>query len=434
METNNMSNKKINEILQNNLIPKTLEQAKLRKYNFWDKQPVPRINDNISKENFIKKIKFDELNYNPIKLPDDFKWVTYNIDNDDDCNKISNFLEKYYLEDEVNFKLIYSKNFLKWYFKKPDKFDETDKSSNKQELLNEQNLLIGVEVARNSTLVGFISGIPIKYQLNKNILDVIDVNFLCVHPKLRNKKLSPVIISELIRRSKLLKYSQGFFSTERYIPKPFHTTNYYQRALNAEKLIKSKFLKITEKNISLKSIIKYYKLPNKPSTNKFVKMEKKHLNEAYDKLNIYFQKYNFYPVYSLEEFKCLFFDNDIVTCYVLEDENGVVLDFISYYKINYKILNNSYGNKNSNNKYKFIKSANLFYYTSTVETSYRLIKDILIIAKKEGLDIFNATDNMENKSILEELEFRKSKKSVHYNLYNWRARDLSCNQIGKTII
>lgn len=41
-------------------------------------------------------------------------------------------------------------------------------------------------------LVGFITAIPTALQCNGKRLQVAEVNFLCVHKKLRSKRLAPV--------------------------------------------------------------------------------------------------------------------------------------------------------------------------------------------------------------------------------------------------
>src|SRR4051812_12120199 len=54
--------------------------------------------------------------------------------------------------------------------------------------------LVGVRVKTNKKLVGFISAIPANMRVNTNVVPMVEINFLCVHKKLRSKRLAPVLI------------------------------------------------------------------------------------------------------------------------------------------------------------------------------------------------------------------------------------------------
>ena len=54
--------------------------------------------------------------------------------------------------------------------------------------------LVGVRVAASQKLVGFISGIPARIKANSEVVPMVEINFLCVHKKLRSKRLAPVLI------------------------------------------------------------------------------------------------------------------------------------------------------------------------------------------------------------------------------------------------
>jgi Myristoyl-CoA:protein N-myristoyltransferase, N-terminal domain len=43
-------------------------------------------------------------------------------------------------------------------------------------------------------LMGFISAIPARVRVNSSTIDMVEINFLCVHKKLRAKRLAPVLI------------------------------------------------------------------------------------------------------------------------------------------------------------------------------------------------------------------------------------------------
>lgn len=68
-----------------------------------------------------------------------------------------------------------------------------------------------------------------------------EINFLCVHKKLRGKRLAPVLISEVTRRINKTNIWQAIYTAGTLIPKPFSNTMYYYRNLNYKKLIECGF-------------------------------------------------------------------------------------------------------------------------------------------------------------------------------------------------
>jgi len=66
---------------------------------------------------------------------------------------------------------------------------------------------LGVRATKTKKLLGFISGTPTRASLESQDLSMSIVNFLCVHKKLRSKRLAPMLVRELTRRINL----QGTF-------------------------------------------------------------------------------------------------------------------------------------------------------------------------------------------------------------------------------
>merc|ERR1719394_1661488 len=57
-----------------------------------------------------------------------------------------------------------------------------------------------VRVASSKKMVGFISAIPAKIDVKGTATDMVEINFLCVHKKLRSKRVAPTLIREITRR------------------------------------------------------------------------------------------------------------------------------------------------------------------------------------------------------------------------------------------
>ncbi len=388
------------------------------KSKFWINQPVLHNNDSIIITN---DAPIDEHIVVPDKstLPKGYVWATYDMSKMDHCIKVSKFLRKYYVEDINNkFRLFYSPKFLRWALALP-------KPKNKNKNKHKYNLCFGVEVEKSGTIVGFISGVPIKHRINYDVLDTIEINFLCVHKKSRNKQLAPVLFSEMKRRCRLHSYLHAFYTTSKMVHKPFYTTHYYHRILNIPKSIATGYATL-EEGLDENTMVDKYDLSKETFSN-IKKMEKKHLQQTYKHFNSYLMQYMFHPVYTFVEFKHIFYNNDHVQSYVVEDDKGNVVDFISYYILPTTVLKN-------NAKYKTINVANLYYYTSTNTSPVMLINDVIILAKNNGMDVLTAIDVMENKTVFDGLEFKLGTGCSYYNMYNWKTNTLKCNQIGKMII
>lgn len=98
-------------------------------------------------------------------------------------------------------------------------------------------LIFSVRVAKSGRLIAFISAIPAKIKAFKESLKVVEINFLCVHKKLRSKRLAPVLIREITRRVNLTGIFQACYTAGVVLPKPVTTCRYWHRSLNPKKLI-----------------------------------------------------------------------------------------------------------------------------------------------------------------------------------------------------
>ena len=53
--------------------------------------------------------------------------------------------------------------------------------------------------------------------------DMVEINFLCVHKKLRSKRMAPVLIKEITRRVNLEGIFQAVYTAGIVLPKPVAT-------------------------------------------------------------------------------------------------------------------------------------------------------------------------------------------------------------------
>lgn len=59
-----------------------------------------------------------------------------------------------------------------------------------------------------------------------------------------------------------------------------------------------------------------------------------------------------------------------------------------------------------------------------------LTKDALTMAQKEGFDVYNALNVMENESVFEELMFGMGDGNLQYYLYNWRCPEIQPSDVA----
>jgi len=346
-----------------------------------------------------------------ISLPNGYKWYTYDMNDTNVCNKVSTFLKKHYIPDKRhNYRLQYSEKFLKWLFTVPGRL----------------NICIGVE-SNKDIMAGFITGTIIKMQINNETMDMVEIKFMCIHTQLRKKNLAKLLIKQITRRFEKSEQFKGseikaIYGSELEKPELIFTGKYYHRPLNIKNLLDSDLLKM-EGKIKIKDIIKEHYLPEVPTNKSFRKIEKDDIEETYNLFTSYITKYNCYPIFDLGQFTHIFYNNDQVDTYVLILDD-IVVDFISYLKIPKEIT------KKDKTK-KIINRAYLYYYTSDEETSYRLIRDLMIVAKNDGIDELIATDIMEHCDLLHDLGFMNGPNKIHCYLHGTTCKKLQNKQIGK---
>ena len=159
-------------------------------HEFWSTQPVMRIYQPIEKFNTpIEQRAVSEINTNELGLPSGYNWSTIDMNDEQQALELYNLLSNHYVEDDGgNFRFDYSIDFLKWALTPPG-FNP--------------DWLIGVRGGNQQNLFGFISGIPVKMVSHGKVVEMAEINFLCVHKKLRQFRLAPVLIREVTRRVNL---------------------------------------------------------------------------------------------------------------------------------------------------------------------------------------------------------------------------------------
>lgn len=381
-------------------------------HRFWSTQPVPQMGEAINENEAIEPNKpISEIKPEPYALPDGFQWDTLSIDDPQVLKELYTLLNENYVEDDdAMFRFDYQPEFLKWALQPPEWLKEWH---------------VGVRVVKSGRLIAFISAIPAEISIYKKKQKMVEINFLCVHKKLRSKRLAPVLIREITRRVNLTGIFQAVYTAGVVLPKPVTTCRYWHRSLNPKKLIDVNFSCLS-RNMTMQRTIKLYKLPDQPKTRGFRKIEPKDYKKAHKLLMEYLEKFDLAPLFTEKEFEHWFSpQGNIIECFVVENE-GKITDLVSYYALPSTVMHHPV--------HKQIKAAYSFYNVATKTPLEELMYDALVSAKNLSFDVFNALDLMENKNFLTNLKFGIGDGNLQYYLYNWRCPNMIPENVGLILL
>ncbi|KAG5887318.1 hypothetical protein JTB14_006462 [Gonioctena quinquepunctata] len=387
---------------------KTSEEALKKSYQFWSTQPVPKMDEKITVNEAIEPDKeLSEIRSEPYTLPDGFMWDTLKLDEPLVLKELYTLLNENYVEDDdCMFRFDYQPEFLKWALQPPGWKKEWH---------------CGVRVVKSGRLVGFISAIPATLNIYQKKQNMVEINFLCVHKKLRSKRVAPVLIREITRRVHLNGLFQAVYTAGIVLPKPVSTCTYWHRSLNPKKLIEVKFSHLS-RNMTMQRTLKLYKLPDKPKTPGYRKMTVADVPNAHKLLVEYLARFDLAPLFNEEDFIHWFMPRpNIVDSFVVE-VNGEITDFVSYYTLPSTVMHHP--------QHKNLKAAYSFYNVSKATPWVPLMTDALISAKQLNFDVFNALDLMDNSEFLLQLKFGIGDGKLQYYLYNWKCPSMMPCNIG----
>nr|AAO20905.1 N-myristoyltransferase 2 [Takifugu rubripes] len=390
---------------------KSIDEAAKHKYQFWDTQPVPKLNEVVTSHGPIEADK-ENIRQEPYSLPQGFMWDTLDLGSAEVLKELYTLLNENYVEDDDNmFRFDYSPNFLKWALRPPGWLPQWH---------------CGVRVSSNKKLVGFISAIPADIRIYDTVKRMVEINFLCVHKKLRSKRVAPVLIREITRRVNLEGIFQAVYTAGVVLPKPVSTCRYWHRSLNPRKLVEVKFSHLS-RNMTLQRTMKLYRLPDSTKTPGLRPMERRDIRQVTELLQKFLKRFQLAPSMTEEEVSHWFLPQDnIIDTYVVEvagislkdsdpeclGAGGALTDFASFYTLPSTVMHHPL--------HRSLKAAYSFYNVHTQTPLLDLMNDALILAKLKGFDVFNALDLMENKVFLEKLKFGIGDGNLQYYLYNWK--------------
>uniref|UniRef100_A0A7R9V3N1 Glycylpeptide N-tetradecanoyltransferase n=1 Tax=Chlamydomonas euryale TaxID=1486919 RepID=A0A7R9V3N1_9CHLO len=387
------------------------------KYAFWETQPVTQFKEAINAE--VEDGPIDEaktpadVRQEPLNLPDSFEWCTCDLSDEAVAKEVYELLSANYVEDDDNmFRFNYSPSFLKWALQPPGW---------------QLEWLVGVRVKASKKLVGFISAVPANMRSDEKTVRMVEINFLCVHKKLRSKRLAPVLIKEITRRVNQADIWQAAYTAGVLIPKPIATCRYWHRSLNPKKLIDVGFSRLAPR-MTLARTIKLYKLPDAPLTPGLREMQPKDVPAVRQLLNSHLTKYRLSQVFDDADVAHLLKPQHmVVDVHVVESASGEITDMLSFYTLPSTILGHPEHNE--------LRAAYMYYTVPGSTTLTALLHDAMILAAAKGYDVFNALDLQDNSTCLKELKFGIGDGSLHYYLFNWRVKKtLTPTEVGLILV
>lgn len=272
---------------------------------FWRTQPVPDFNEDVVLNGPI--LTSGSIRETPYQLPVGFDWV-----NVTDYDELYKFLSENYVEDNDNaFRCNYSTEFLKW-------------------ALGKAVICLGVKTSQKK-LVGFISSVPVRFRVNKHEIVGTEVNFLCVHKKLRARRLAPVLIRELARRLSQEGLSQHIYTGGDLIPRPVTTCRYHHRPLNIKKLLDTGFL-AKKPGRTRDMLEKLYRLDGEI---KLRPMKKEDITDCWMLLTSFLNKFELTKIFTEDEFEYYFLPRDtehVVYTIVIANCSGIICLHLQLYR------------------------------------------------------------------------------------------------------
>lgn len=305
------------------------------------------------------------------------------------------------------FRFNYSVSFLNWYAEPLTRGPEGHGANVRRALKSpgwRKEWHVGVRATKSRKLVAFISGVPVALRVRSKVLNSTEINFLCIHKKLRSKRLAPVLIEEITRRCYLLGIFQAIYTAGVVLPKPVSSCRYFHRSLDWLKLFEVGFAPLPPNSTKARQITKFH-LPSNTSTPGLRPMQSKDADDVQDLLNRYLKRFDMAPEYTREEMEHWLVHDErnvvdqVVWSYVVEDpKSHKITDFFSFYCLESSVIGNQ--------KYDSLRAAYLFYYAT--ETSFEekekglkervneLVKDALVLAKRVSSEYFQLLSDTYN--------------------------------------
>lgn len=361
-------------------------QKDMASYRFWNTQPVPRFDESSSAalpDGPIKNVEVESVAKQPQALMDGFEWCQLDLNQDSQLHEVYELLTYHYVEDDsAMFRFNYSQPFLNWALKSPDWIAAWH---------------IGVRASKSQKLVASIFGIPVDIVIRGKTVRAVEINFLCVHKKLRSKRLAPILIREVTRRCNLEGIYQAVYTAGVVVPKPISTCRYFHRPLDWLKLHAVNFSPLPPHSTKARMVAKNA-VPSKTSLAGLRPMTAADIPGVRALLHKYLAAFALAQTFSEAEIAHWFLNASaptdaaaqVIWTYVVPSASDPeqIIDFVSFYCLESSVIKN----EGRTDGTQVVRAAYLFYYATEAafaerEKGYKerlvaLVGDALVEAKK----------------------------------------------------
>ncbi|CAK4657096.1 hypothetical protein LEN26_015335 [Aphanomyces euteiches] len=410
--TSNQETEDFLAVLQKlNLSPPKASAPEASAFKFWRTQAVVGLHEPPPNDHghFWIPVPASEVRGDPLKLPAGYMWCHLDLTNSSDAKDMYTLLSAHYCEDNGGrFRLDYSIDFLTWALTSPGHFPAWH---------------VGVRHVATQRLMAFIGGTPKLIRAHHDIAPTCEINFLCIHKKLRNKRLAPVLIKEVSRRVKLENVWRAVYTGASLLPTPVATTQCYHRPLNTKKCIDVGFAHCPP-NTPLTHMIKSLKLPETPQILGFQPLRAEHVPQVTALLRAHHASLDLAMEWTEADVAhWLLPRSGVVDSFVVVDPStNQVTDCCSYYHLPMSVLNHP--------EHKTFRTAYSFYHVATSVPLVDLLVDLMVMAKNHDMDIFSAVNFMDLHGVLEPLQFVAGSGHLYYYLFNWRCPPMTPDKVG----
>ena len=308
----------------------------------------------------------------PLKLPDGFRWCVFDTGDADAVRDAVELLNAHYVESAAaGCRIVVTDEFLRWTMR------DVDTPSVEG--------CLAIRVASSGKMVGFVSGTPTRARYGDDRFRAAVMSYLCVHAKLRSKRMLPVLIGEITRIGQLHGIDPGMYTSATLIHEPVCVARYFQRVLDRDHLLASGF--VDDATMRLLD----HRLPKTTGTLAgWRRATREDVPFVRDALASYSDRFEFaldWRAMSDEQVAhALLPRGDVLHAFV----NDATRTFVSFYVMPVRMFASG----------AVVNVAHLFYYACGApdETATRLpgmIEDATILAKRAGCHLFNALNVMD---------------------------------------
>jgi len=154
------------------------------------------------------------------------------------------------------------------------------------------------------------------------VINVTEINYLCIHKRLRSKRLAPLLIKEVTRQTHLKGIFQAIYTAGVVVPTPVSTcrwvnrlfsfkidfsflsnlNRYHHRSLNVPKLVDIGFCPVP-RNSTQARMIRLNMVPDSVMLAGIREMEDRDVLQVAHLFTRYIQRFGMHPIFDLEEIK-----------------------------------------------------------------------------------------------------------------------------------